>query len=196
MRDLLEWVMSHLYLVIVIGFALLSMLGKKNKKAGSGQNRMPTFGGEQRERPVREAEPAQPVFPTLQTEVQREFHESRPADEPAYPTTDKSLTHMDTESSWIEHEENSLGQKAEEDTEGYEAAEIISLQRKLAQLERKNRALVRELKRKDTTADQEFGHVHQTSSGPDLGSTTLADGIVWSEILGPPRSKRPYMYKK
>lgn len=197
MSEVLDWVLSHLYVVIVIGFALLSMFGKKSKTSGTGRTRMPTFGGD----------PGQTDWKPNPLEWQRKDqpakeHTSQPGTEAAHETS-AAPTVQDggggssvpaySDSTWLENEENSLGQRADEDKEGYEAAEIISLQRKLEQLERKNRSLIQELKRKDAAHPR---HAARASSKLEDGKSPLAEGIIWSEILGPPRAKKPYMYKK
>ncbi|WP_433946089.1 hypothetical protein [Paenibacillus sp. SN-8-1] len=190
MNDLLEWVQSHLYLVIVIGFAILSMLGKKGKIQGGGSNRMPTFGGGSGQEPKVGGQPENTGPSTLQSVGQ--------ANEPGR-ASDQTLDEwgrniLSPSVNWAEHEENSIGQKSAEIEEGREAAEIISLQRKLEQLERTNRSLVRELKRKNLPGSGSSSTLGEGTSS--LKASELAEGVVWAEILGKPRAKRPYMFKR
>ncbi|MNM76706.1 hypothetical protein D3C81_885370 [compost metagenome] len=192
MNDLLEWVQSHLYLVIVIGFAILSMLGKKGKPKGGGTNRMPTFGGDPGNEPKLSRQPNQTGPRTLQPAGQAE-EPGRPSDQ-TLEEWGKNILPPTATNSWMEHEENSIGPKSVAIEEGREAAEIISLQRKLEQLERTNRSLVRELKRKNVPGTRTS--VSLGGGTPSLKASQLADGVIWAEILGKPRAKRPYMYKK
>lgn len=193
MNDLLEWVMSHLYLVIVIGFAILSMLGKKGKSQGGGSsNRMPTFGGDPGKEPKLSRQPNQTGPRTLQPAGQAE-EPGRPSDQ-TLEEWGRNILPPSTTNSWTQHEENSIGPKSADIEEGREAAEIFSLQRKLEQLERTNRSLVRELKRKNAPGSRASGSSAEAT--PSLTTSQLANGIIWAEILGKPRAKRPYMYKK
>lgn len=193
MNDLLEWVMSHLYLVIVIGFAVLSMLGKKGKsKGGNPSNRMPTFGGGPGKEPNPNQQPHQADTRTLQPTGRTEGT-GRSSDQ-TMEEWGRNILSPSAASSWTQHEENSIGQKSADIEEGREVAEILSLQRKLEQLERTNRSLVREVKRKHGQSSQA-----SDTSPKDISSLTLsqlANGVVWAEILGKPRAKRPYMYRK
>ncbi|RUT36429.1 hypothetical protein EJP77_05510 [Paenibacillus zeisoli] len=191
MNDLLEWVTSHLYLVIVIGFAVLSMLGKKGKPGGSS-NRMPTFGGDPSRELNRKRQSDQTGTHTSQTSG-RAVGPNQSSDQ-KLEEWGRNILSPSTAESWSQHEENSIGQKSVEIEEGREAAEIISLQRKLERLERTNRSLVRELKRKKDLNRQASNTSAERS--PSLTSSQLANGVIWAEILGEPRAKRPYRYRK
>ncbi|USB34450.1 hypothetical protein [Paenibacillus sp. YPG26] len=192
MRDLLEWVQSHLYLVIVIGFAVLSMLGKKGKSSGRGSNRMPTFGEDPGNQPKPVRQPNQTRPGTLQSAGQGE--QRGLGSDQRMEDWGRNILPGSATSSWAEHEENSIGPKSAAIEEGREAAEIISLQRKLEQLEHTNRSLVRELKRKNAPGPEATRPAGE--GAPALNTSQLADGIVWAEILGKPRARRPYTYKR
>lgn len=171
--------MSWIYIVAVIIFAIVSNVNKatKNKPKGTTRGGMPTFGGGDgnRDRP----EQSGSGFPTPVTTSSREYDASPAFPEPAYiPTPD------------------------------YSTGEGISLEHADDGVELRTQRMQEEVRRLQSAfdgiagADPKSKKTKSLSSDSDVQSNRtgnrdeLRNGVVWAEILGPPRARQPHSTRR
>jgi hypothetical protein len=191
--------MSWIYIIGVIIFAIVSNVNKatKNKPKGAPRGGMPTFGGGG-DQPIRRnqrpdvngerQEQSGSGFPTPVTSSSRQFkpEESREYDaSPAFP------------------------EPAYKPTPDYMTGEGVSLEHADIEVELRTRKMQEEVERLqnvfDGMADTDSRRTNKIKS-PSAGSTVqsggigsredLRNGIVWAEILGPPRSRNPHTSRR
>ena len=183
--NIIEFLSQNLFFVIIIIGFLLSLLGKGQKQQGKGTNRMPDFGSGNRP-DERRVPPERRTTQTPQ-QVEQRMPERQP-----YP---------EQSSSFPNHEENSLAdetaQRMEEEMrhrQKQEEEDRRREQQRRARQEQRRREL-EEQQRQEGNGDRA---VAAASSGPVRpgetlpGANELTSAVLWAEILGPPRAKRPF----
>lgn len=189
----MSWLIENFYIVAVIGFFIISALGKRGKNPEEGKNtRMPSFGGEG-ERPARPGQQGPQQRRPEARRVQTSPQVSRPV--PAQETSriDRndeeeprtgngySLEHQEIDRMKRELEMNSIPDSMDH--------RIEMMQRDLDRIHSHlNRMTIDIPETVVEIRDEE----HEQSAGSRSNFAEQArNGIVWSEILGTPRAKRP-----
>jgi hypothetical protein len=188
--NFISWIFEHLYILIVIGFALVSFLGKSMKsterKAPPGKG-MPTFGGDHGSRgpssPSRpfstehRQEQRQPERQDTVGELQRQFPDER---------------RIVVEARRMEEPMNDWTE-TERQTDRYSLDNGSTLEDRIRAMEEERRSVLARLDRISNA--RESGEITDASEGASqersaVTATDLRRGVIWAEILGPPRSKR------
>lgn len=163
MERIIEFLLSNIYWVIVIGGFLLSMLSRKKPNGEQKPSRtpkMPSFGGGPNDR-----EPGS-WLPGRTTS--REPAEAR-AEAPRAPSAERTSVTPPRE------ERAPLSSGVPERGSLVAAADAQLAAEAARSLERESSAAAAAL-----TADAD----------------AVRRGVVWAEVLGPPRARKPYSYRK
>ncbi|PYY27483.1 hypothetical protein [Paenibacillus illinoisensis] len=185
---LFEWIFDNLYIVAVIGFALFSLLGKAAKSADPNkkrpQNGMPTFGGNgdlnRKENSPSQASTQQSSGPANDGRYEDDRYDEDAYDdrydqqypEPAYSSDPSS--------------QSFLG--------GMES----SLEKQKIEMEKQQRMIQERLNRFSSAkapviSDSSWDEASTSESAQSLLRTEdIRSGVLWAEVLGPPRSKQPF----
>ncbi|WDM20625.1 hypothetical protein [Paenibacillus polymyxa] len=184
--NFISWIFEHLYILIVIGFALVSFLGKSIQDTGRKsppQKGMPTFGGDHGSRgPSTSSRPFTTEHGQEQSqqdvagELQRQFPNERRAV---------------MEARRIEE----VGDRSEtEERMNRDSLDNGStLEARIHAMEEERRLVLARLDRISNA--RESGEI---TDAPEIAlqdrntvdTADLRRGVIWAEILGPPRSKR------
>ncbi|OMF64672.1 hypothetical protein MKY66_21075 [Paenibacillus sp. FSL R5-0766] len=191
---LFEWIFDNLYIVAVVGFALFSFLGKAAKSADPNKKRpasgMPTFGGggdsDREERSRDNSSPQQSSghtdprydeqYDDRYEDEQYENQYGQPYSEPA-PSSPSASDYKS---------ENSLSNMES------------SLEQQMKEVERQERLIQERLNRfssanKPVVSDSSWDIPNTDESGASpLRPADIRTGVLWAEVLGPPRSKQPF----
>ncbi|MFM9280733.1 hypothetical protein [Paenibacillus jiagnxiensis] len=176
---MIEWIVQHLYLVAVIVFALLSFLGKtspgkENKRRGGG--RMPTFGGPAEGFPSRgrkrdDGDKPQPQYTVPDKDFgERGYAESAPAPETV---------------------RNAAGNDLEEGLSMEYTGADSTLEGRIRTMEEERQRVLQRLDRISGGDMAVYGEDDQGTEGRSRFRTAdVRNGIIWSEILSPPKARR------
>lgn len=196
---------SLIYVAVVIIIAIFSSVNKaaKNKGKGAPRGGMPTFGGgDGSPRRVRPDE--------RQPEAKRSSRDSSgfPAPGgviPSRPAMSDSGSEYDASPAWPDAPESP--------SPDYETGEGLSLEHSQYEdgVQMRSERMQRELERLQARYDG-VGYAVPSSAGAEAeaasaqvsagqpkfagGRETLRTGLVWAEILGPPRSRQPHSTRK
>ncbi|WP_068502040.1 hypothetical protein [Paenibacillus kribbensis] len=188
--DFISWIFDHLYILIVIGFALISFLGKSiqgtGRKTPSG-NGMPTFGGDQSSRMPRTSprpitvgdrqEQSQTNRQDVTGELQRQFPNERRAVMEARRM--EEVTNDRTEM------EGQMEQKSSDNGS--------TLEERIRAMEEERRMVLARLDRISNLREsgEITGGLEPVSQERStVNAADLRRGVIWAEILGPPRAKK------
>ncbi|MGN7491573.1 hypothetical protein ACTHPF_10430 [Paenibacillus sp. SAF-054] len=176
------WILENFYWILIVGFAILSALSKSGKsKQKQNPRGMPTFGGagsqERRQQPVRQEAPR-----TRQEEP------------------------MPGPEAWDPEERTYEYQGAGPDYDTGEGVSGMWEEEKPETLEDYKREMEKHLNRVNASLDR-IEKAANDSAAPSAARTTYPEpvsplakqarnGLIWAEILGPPRSKRPFDGRK
>lgn len=163
MEKLISFIFENIYWVVIIGGVLFSMFGRQ-KGSGKSNPRMPEFGG---------GGPRN-IFgqPNASEEQQQQSHPDLTFDRPEQ----------------FERPVKAVIAAAQDNVSGNDAATSGALARAL-----KAAATLPEVQRGKSS-----GAASQTHSGASHAKLIphekdeLRRAVIWSEILGPPRAKRPF----
>ncbi|SEF49990.1 hypothetical protein [Paenibacillus sp. UNC499MF] len=163
MERLIELIANNFFFVIMIGIFLVSMLSGKRKKTGS-QNRMPDFSGQGLPR-----RPAAPARTEAGTSGDRDRRVSAP------PQTRRGdLSAEAAADDWTAAERGRSGGFAASDACGSKAAPAETP------------------RMREARAVREEASGSSPAAGVDLHPRQAVQGVIWAEILGPPRAKKPF----
>ncbi|MGF7046097.1 hypothetical protein J2T13_000559 [Paenibacillus sp. DS2015] len=179
--------MSIIYIIAVVGFAIYSAIGKKGKpNQGDKSSGMPTFGGPRdvAERPARTNDDRRNDYPSSSSPMM-EMDDRRFTDVPEY----QSVSSVDYESGegvsqmW---QESSL----EDSMEGRQQMMQNDINRVTAALDKiaGGNAQVEDAYRLSDDSLNRHSAIYNAEN--------LKTGVMWAEILGPPRSKIAYVRRK
>ncbi|OBZ08175.1 MULTISPECIES: hypothetical protein [Bacillales] len=160
---IIEFLMNNIFIVVIIFGALASLFGKASSKKKPRQ--MPDFGGGGLPRtlfPQSEREPS--LDPPQQEHTEGQ---------PVYRTDSDPQRQRSAYPS----------QLARETDEAAGTSQIASLQRSLERASA-SKALAQ--------ATAERKSAGQSAARTTVQADDLRNAVIWAEILGPPRSKRPY----
>jgi len=189
-----SWVLDKIYIIAVIGFFIISALGKRGKNPEERNPRMPSFGGEG-ERPARPDQGHQGQRGSQRPEARRvqSPRVSRPAPVQESTRVDR-MNEEETESGngySLEHQELNRMRREEEferqpDGMDHRVRMMQSdLDRIHSDLDRMTVALP------ETVVEIHEEEREQRNNDRSVFAEQARNGIVWAEILGPPRAKRP-----
>ncbi|PPQ47249.1 hypothetical protein C5G87_18210 [Paenibacillus peoriae] len=184
--NFISWIFEHLYILIVIGFALVSFLGKSIQGTGRKsppRKGMPTFGGDHGSRgPSTSSRP----FTTEHGQEQRQ-QDAAGELQRQFPNERRAVM----EARRIEE----VGDLSE--TEGRMDRDSLdngsTLEDRIRAMEEERRLVLARLDRiSNARESREITDAPEIAS-QDRNTVDTADlrrGVIWAEILGPPRSKR------
>jgi len=191
------WLIENFYIVVVIGFFIISALGRRGKNAGEkGQPRMPSFGGDGHRQ---ERGPQQPELRRTQGGRPQPFPQ---AERPAPVQQSAGLDSNDEEELntgngySLEHEELNQSPRYQE-----MERKPDSMDRRMAMMESDLDRIHAQLNRMTVDIPETVVELAEEDHGSERRSHSnvaeqARNGIVWSEILGPPRSRRPLNYRR
>ncbi|KKO51524.1 hypothetical protein XI25_25870 [Paenibacillus sp. DMB20] len=196
----MEWIMDNIYIVAGILFFIVSSLGRLGKGGEEKKPaRMPSFGGgdDRPGEPDRRNEP-----PTVTSEPRRSASSSRSED-----WADEDETEYAHEPSYTELDEGyGRAREAESRQESHSERldpEVISerMEARKQQMQKELEGTYAHLDRNSSTRQtRSNGETSPVGGGSGLSRSKLAEqavqGVIWSEILGPPRSRRPMGRKR
>jgi hypothetical protein len=174
---MIEWIVQHLYLVAVIVFALLSFLGKtspgkQNKRRGGG---MPTFGGPAEGIPSRGRKRNGGDKPQPQYTPDKDFSEQGYDEiEPAQGTV-----------------RSAAGDDLDEGLSAEYAGVDSTLEGRIRAMEEERQRVLQRLDRISGGDMAVYGENDRETEGRSRFRTDdIRSGIIWSEILSPPKARR------
>lgn len=176
--EFIEWVFRNLYVVVIVLFALFSMFSK-SKKANQQRRpgQMPSFGNEA-ERPRQPQTQHVPQRTVVSPngngrDVYRE-HQTPPF----VPIMEQREVNGDFASKAVEQRDLN--------------AQLNQLNREIERLERKNKEMKRQLHH---ASSKPITRAAAPSQAFAVNGSKLAQGVLWAEVLGSPRAKRPYNHR-
>ncbi|WP_458123464.1 hypothetical protein [Paenibacillus sp. Z3-2] len=191
---LFEWIFDNLYIVAVIGFMLFSFLGKAAKSADPNKKRpgngMPTFGGSgDSDRDERSRDNSSTQQSSGHTDPRYdEQYDDRYEDEQYENQYDQPYSEPAASSG------TASNHRSENSSRGMES----SLEQQMKEVERQERLIQERLNRfssanKPVVSDSSWDIPSTEESGVSpLRSADIRTGVLWAEVLGPPRSKQPF----
>ncbi|MGG3282871.1 hypothetical protein [Paenibacillus solani] len=195
----MSWILDNIYIIAVIGFFIISALGKRGKNPNDKNTRMPSFGGEG-ERPARpdqghqgqrgsqrpEARRVQSPRVSRPAPVQESTRVDRMNEEEAESGNGYSLEHQE-----IDRMRREQDMKHQPDGMDHRVRMMESdLDRIHSELDRMTVALP------ETVVEIHEEEREQRNNDRSLFAEQARNGIVWAEILGPPRAKRPMNHRR
>ncbi|EHS56987.1 hypothetical protein [Paenibacillus sp. Aloe-11] len=192
--NFISWIIEHLYILIVIGFALVSFLGKSiqgtGRKSPSG-NGMPTFGGDQSSRrPWASSRPitvehGQEQSPTSRQDVTGELQRQ-------FPNERRTVMEARRMEEVMDDRTELAGQMEQESSDNGS-----TLEERIRAMEEERRKVLARLDRISNL--RESGEITDglepvSQERSTVNAADLRRGVIWAEILGPPRAKK-YMSK-
>lgn len=165
MEKLIEFLIRNIYIVIVVGGFLLSAIGKMRNN-NKGPRSMPTFGNG-------DELPSIPV-PARRTSLNRPSASARPVSGP-YDADDEAEDSPYAASSL----------RPVEQRQSRPAAQTVAAA-----------PAPQRVPQRGASSVSPYVETHPAdNAAPELSAATLRQAIVWSEVLGPPRAKRPWRSK-
>lgn len=192
--SLLDWVFDNLYIVAVIGFALFSFIGKAAKtgdpkKKGTNTG-MPTFGGGGEPDWNRQNSPQQAAGPQSSKGENDDYE--RDEDE-RY----EDVRYDDHRGE--QHDQPAASSSRADDFGGHlSQGKGASLHEQMMEVERQQRLIQERMDRiasANAAAISELPDEQGTGAEPGrpvLSREDIRSGVLWAEVLGPPRSKQPF----
>ncbi|WP_418026410.1 hypothetical protein [Paenibacillus sp. JJ1722] len=184
--NFISWIFEHLYILIVIGFALVSFLGKSIQGTGRKsppRKGMPTFGGDHGSRgPSTSSRP-------FTTEHGQEQRQQDVAGELQRQFPNERRVVMEAR----RIEEVGDRSETEERMDRDSLDNGSTLEDRIRAMEEERRLVLARLDRISNV--RESGEITDAPeiASQDRNTVDTADlrrGVIWAEILGPPRSKR------
>lgn len=171
-EKIIHFITSNPLIAIFILGAILSSLGGSKKK--DGKNRMPDFSGGARGSEAKKYD----------EDIEEEYEEIER--QPAYASADRSSPTVLTSSSGTSR-----------DTIDSDEARIAEMEQRLAAIDRMASSISSSAGVKKGSASAIVSSVSKQGI-PSQGITSdeVMQGVIWSEVLGPPRAKRPYNHRE
>lgn len=208
---LFEWIFDNLYIVAVVGFMLFSFLGKAAKSADPNKKRpgngMPTFGGsgdsERSDRSPTQTSRQQPA--TTETSGGTRYDEpyENPYEEDRYenPYNEERYESEQHDDRYDQpHSEPAASSRTAGKLRSHSSSKGMenSLEQQMKEAERQQRLIQERLNRfssanKPVVSDSSWDI--PSTGGAEVSPLRPEDirtGIIWAEVLGPPRSKQPF----
>lgn len=201
----MQWIIDNIYIVAGIAFFILSALGKMGKGSDESKpSRMPTFGGgddstRQGPRTVKQEQTGQQL-----RRVQPRPGTAASADTAA---SNRSREHMDDERAresnpYYQEQERTYESPRDDERRSELFFDVEDPHEERDSMEKRKRNMQAELDQIHKHLDRMTSHIPETIlEVTDTDGTTrkqqskfaeqALNGVIWSEILGPPRSKKP-----
>lgn len=184
-----EFLMGNLYFVAIIAFAIFSFVRTRSakKKSGGQPSGMPTFGGNGDTKRKWFNEPERTsAEPESLDDVQRRYHEAG-----------QRYDELDTSENAPGYEDSAT-RSTLSSPEPYIPQKVISnqseVEKRLDEMHRDIQARSMHLNAGSRVRIKELDS--ETTSKNAIGSEELRKGVIWAEILGEPRAKRPFNHRK
>lgn len=200
---MLDFILSNLYIIVIVGFAIFTAISSRSGK-GQAQRRnpngMPTFGGgpsdrnkgtDRRLNEQQNEDDAQRRYREAQQRYETpDTYEEGPSYETAAPVEQRTFESRES----VENDRSDSRQSSSRSAEQYNS----ELQKRLDQLNRNldqradmNRSRAGEQRMTiSDSLDSEFEHAASESAAYTVQKEQARQGVIWAEILGPPRSKQ------
>lgn len=201
---MLDFLLSNIYIIVIIGFAIFTAISSRSGK-GQAQRRnpngMPTFGGGPMDRNKRNdtksddsASEAQRRYREAQQRYETEAsdYEEGQSYEAEQPAMEGPLSQRNEQNRQPVLQSGSSMRTTEQHN--------VELQKRLDQLNRHldqranaNSSRMTEqsmVLRSDSTNPESIDYVEEVAAGSKLDTEQARQGIIWAEILGPPRSRQ------
>ncbi|ANF97737.1 hypothetical protein [Paenibacillus bovis] len=192
---MMDWIFSNIYIVVIIGFAIFTAISSRSGKGKTSRRppSMPTFGGSPLtgERSNRESSP-----PLLNDngnsaeEAQRRYHEAqRQYDNGSDNSYEQDENWGEPDRRYSDEPERSLSREGM-GTEGLSSRQE-ALNKRLDSLESNLNQRTHGMS--SGGADLSSSEVQSESaaaSDRQVYAEQLRQGVIWAEILGPPRSRQ------
>lgn len=195
MPQFLEWITSNLVIVIIVAGALISVFGKKNAKPNGGGE---PFGG-------RGASPQGQGNPARRTQPTDGERQSPFSGAPTDQRNGRSNRNSDSQERGKQMERTNLDQASRQLKGEVEKRlrEQRSMQRREHNVENAARQIERAASgsRRDSLTPKNSPSSNaapsvRTATASSLMSNPTADdlrkGVLWAEVLGSPRARKPY----
>ncbi|WP_025719796.1 hypothetical protein [Paenibacillus sp. 1-18] len=188
--NFISWIFEHLYILIVIGFALVSFLGKSIQGTGRKSppgNGMPTFGGDQSSR--RPQPPSRPITVGHRQEQNQTSRQDVTGElQRQFPNERRSVMEARRMEEVVNDRTEMQGQMEQESSDNGS-----TLEERIRAMEEDRRKVLARLDRISNV--RESGEITDGVEPVSQGRSTvnaadLRRGVIWAEILGPPRSRR------
>lgn len=193
MPQFLEWIGSNFFIVVIIAGALISVFGKKNAKPNAGGE---PFGG-------RGAAPQGQGNPARQPQLPEEERRSPFAGAPANPgqtRTSATQARRETQAQRTDLDQASRQVNAEIEKRLRNQRSMQERSQRVAKDPRQSERVVlasptnKALNSKPSAAASFDGSAAANFSNPTADE--LRKGILWAEVLGAPRSRKPYFSRR
>lgn len=195
MPQFLEWITSNLFIVVIIAGALISVFGKKNAKPNGGGE---PFGG-------RGASRQGQGNPARRTQTTNGERQSPFSGAPTDQRNVRSNRNSDSQERGQQMERTNLDQASRQLKGEVEKRlrEQRSMQRREHNVENASRQIERAASgsRRNSSTPNNSTSIHtapavHTATASSLMSNPTADelrkGVLWAEVLGSPRARKPY----
>ncbi|MGF9698748.1 MULTISPECIES: hypothetical protein [Paenibacillus] len=191
---LFEWIFDNLYIVAVVGFALFSFLGKAAKSADPNKRRpnngMPTFGGS--------GEVDRNDRSPSQTATQQSAGDTRYDD--SYDDNDRYEDDQYDDRYDHPYPDPAASSRQGDDFSGKNLIGGMesSLEQQMKEMEKQQQLIQKRLNRFSSAkapvvSDTSWDEPSIGESGQSLlRKEDIRSGVLWAEVLGPPRSKQPF----
>lgn len=167
MEQLISFLLHNFYFVIIVVGIIYSMFFRKSPLERP-PNRMPDFGGGGQRRPRRPGEIRPPVAQPSRTE---------PGDNP-FPAPQRQSP------SSAPQQLQTRVKDSQPNPSPIKVSDVGTEESRMDESQRKRIAVVQPAAKGPSRPDR--------SRSPALGKEDLASAVLWAEILGPPRARRPY----
>lgn len=183
--NIFTFLLDNIYIVIIVGGFLLSLLGKSGGQK-KPQNRMPTFGGEQ--------EPAAPKHKPQLSPMELQQQEQERQEQQRLEAQRREQQRLEQQARQhalqLERQAEYEARQREQELEQREAeaeAKRLELGRRTPAIQSLDTAAVvkQRSKRTATASSRLF-------DSSRVNADELRKAVVWAEVLGPPRAKKPY----
>ncbi|WP_338551968.1 hypothetical protein [Paenibacillus sp. KS-LC4] len=174
MEHVFEFITKNIYFVVIVGGFLLSIFNRVSAKKRSNP-RMPDFNGQSA---------SDPAYPKQGTAMEQQ---SGRFDQEAYQEWEDDSDYEERSISYRQAEEEAEREKQHRLSELARALERSQQQQAAVTVSQQREAAAR----RSSQASSDAEAVPDTRLAP-LSADELRKAVIWSEILGPPKSKRPY----
>ncbi len=186
---MLDFLMGNLYFVAIIAFAIFSFVKTRSakKKSGGQPSGMPTFGGngDHKKRWFNEPERTS-AEPGPLDDAQRRYHEAQQR----YDESDTSENAPGYEDSAT----RSASSMQEPQIPKPVTSNRSEVEKRLDAMHKDIQARSMHLNAGSRVVIEELDSASTSKNA--IGSDELRKGVIWAEILGEPRAKRPYNHHK
>ena len=167
MEKLIEFLIKNIYIVIVVGGFVLSAISKMKSSNNRQPRQMPPFGGGER------PSVPSPVYGTPES----------------MPSSERKAWEVEEEDEEDEEEESPYAASKASPVEQRQMRPVVHSVSAASRPQRQSQHAA-DNRPSSTAASNTANH-----PSPELSAAALKQAVIWSEVLGPPRAKRPYRIK-